>query len=325
MSKELSTDYQQYIATSRYARWLPEEGRRETWEGTVSRLESFWVGRFPKHKETIKECCKAIEDTEVMGSMRTLMTSGAALDRDEVAGYNCAYAAVDSPRVFDEAMYILMCGTGFGFSVERQFINQLPAVSEELHQSDTIITVPDSKIGWAKSFKELISMLYGGTIPKWDMSRIRPAGAVLKTFGGRASGSEPLEDLFNFTVEMFKHATGRKLTSIECHDLMCKVADIVVVGGVRRSALISLSNLTDERMRVAKSGQWWDDNPQRALANNSVCYTEKPDMGIFMDEWRSLYTSKSGERGIFNREAAKKTIERANEFRRSLDEKDKLK
>jgi len=229
-----------------------------------------------------------------------------ALERDNVAGYNCAYVAVDNLKVFDEAMFVLMCGTGVGFSVERQYINLLPEIAEEFHESDTTITVADSKIGWAKSYRELLSMLVNGQIPKWDVSRVRPAGAPLKTFGGRASGAEPLVDLFEFSIEVFKNAKGRKLTSIECHDLMCKVADIVVVGGVRRSALISLSNLTDERMRVAKSGQWWAENPQRALANNSISYTERPDMGIFMKEWEALYESKSGERGIFNRGAAKR-------------------
>jgi len=258
--------------------------------------------------QTFDELEKAILNLEVMPSMRSLAAAGPALDRDNVAGYNCAYVAVDSPRAFDEAMYILMCGTGVGFSVERQYIAELPVVAESFHESDTIIAVADSKIGWAKSLRELISMLYAGQVPKWDVSKVRPAGAKLKTFGGRASGPEPLVKLFKFTVETFKRAAGRKLNSIECHDLMCKIAEIVVVGGVRRSAMISLSNLTDERMRTAKSGQWWLEDGQRALANNSVCYTEKPDVGIFMREWESLYESKSGERGIFNREAALKTI-----------------
>jgi len=258
--------------------------------------------------QTFDELEKAILNLEVMPSMRSLAAAGPALDRDNVAGYNCAYVAVDSPRAFDEAMYILMCGTGVGFSVERQYIAELPVVAESFHDSDTIIAVADSKIGWAKSLRELISMLYAGQVPKWDVSKVRPAGAKLKTFGGRASGPEPLVKLFKFTVETFKRAAGRKLNSIECHDLMCKIAEIVVVGGVRRSAMISLSNLTDERMRTAKSGQWWLEDGQRALANNSVCYTEKPDVGIFMREWESLYESKSGERGIFNREAALKTI-----------------
>ena len=242
--------------------------------------------------------------------MRCMMTAGDALERDNVAGYNCSYRAVDDLRAFDEIMYVLLCGTGVGFSVERQYISKLPDVAEEFYDSDTTIVVADSKIGWASSFRELLSLLYGGKIPKWDTSKVRPAGSRLKTFGGRASGPEPLEDLFNFTVEVLRNAAGRKLTSIECHDIVCKVADIVVVGGVRRSALISLSNLTDERMRVAKSGQWWDENPQRALANNSVCYTETPDVGIFLKEWRSLYESKSGERGIFNREASRRIAER---------------
>ena len=237
--------------------------------------------------------------------MRCLMTAGEALKRENVAGYNCSYVAVDSPRAFDEILYILMNGTGVGFSVERQDVIKLPNVADELHPTDTTIVVPDSKLGWAKSLKELIHLLYSGQIPSWDLSKVRPAGAPLKTFGGRASGPEPLDQLFRFAINIFKNATGRKLTSLECHDLVCKIAEIVVVGGVRRSALISLSNLSDDRMRVAKSGQWWEDNGQRALANNSACYTEKPEIGIFMDEWKSLYDSKSGERGIFNRQSAK--------------------
>jgi ribonucleoside-diphosphate reductase alpha chain len=238
--------------------------------------------------------------------MRSLMTAGKALDRDNIAGYNCSYLPIDDVRAFDEAMYILMCGTGVGFSVERQFISKLPFIADEFHPSDTVIKVADSRVGWATSFRELIALLYSGKIPKWDVSNVRPSGAKLKTFGGRASGPEPLVELFKFAVALFKRAAGRRLNSLECHDLVCKVADIVVVGGVRRSALISLSNLTDERLRTAKSGQWWESDPQRTLSNNSVAYTEKPDVGIFMREWHSLYTSKSGERGIFNRVAAQK-------------------
>jgi len=303
----LPSDYQKYIHTSRYARWLPEEKRRENWNETVNRYIGFFSDRSGDMVGTklFAELRDAITNLEVMPSMRTLMTAGKALERDNVAGYNCAYVAVDNLRVFDETMFILMCGTGVGFSVERQFINNIPELAEEFHETDTVINVSDSKIGWAKSFRELLSMLINGQIPKWDVSKVREAGAPLKTFGGRASGPDPLVDLFKFSIEVFKNARGRKLTSIECHDLMCKVADIVVVGGVRRSALISLSNLTDERMRVAKSGSWWTDNPQRALANNSISYTEKPDMGIFMKEWEALYESKSGERGIFNRTAAR--------------------
>jgi len=305
----LKGPYEEFIALSRYARWREEDNRRETWEETVERLVSFWEGRFPKYKKILRnEIQPAIFNTEVMPSMRSLMTAGPALDRDEVAGFNCSYVAVDHPRVFDEIMYVLMCGTGLGFTVERQYITKLPEISEEFSDTDTTIVVRDSKIGWAKAFKELLSLLYQGAVPKWDVSKVRPAGAKLRTFGGRASGPAPLEDLFNFSVELFKHAKGRKLSSIEVHDLVCKIADIVVVGGVRRSALISLSNLSDPRMRDAKSGQWWADNPQRALANNSVCYTEKPDIGIFMDEWKALYDSKSGERGVFNRDAANKLL-----------------
>jgi ribonucleoside-diphosphate reductase alpha chain len=306
----LPTLYQDFIYLRTYSRWREDLKRREVWSESVRRYFSFWENKFPFLIGTPewKEAEEAVLGLEDMPSMRSLAAAGPALDRDNVAGYNCAYVAVDSPRAFDEAMYILMCGTGVGFSVERQYIAELPVIAESFHDSDTIIAVADSKIGWAKSLRELISMLYAGQVPKWDVSKVRPAGAKLKTFGGRASGPEPLVKLFKFTVELFKRAAGRKLNSIECHDLMCKIAEIVVVGGVRRSAMISLSNLTDERMRMAKSGQWWVDNPQRALANNSVCYTEKPDIGIFMREWESLYESKSGERGIYNREAALKTI-----------------
>jgi len=319
------TQYQEYIHRSRYARWREDDGRRESWDETVDRYINYFYDRLVPRVDDdgdafgiqMGEIREAIYGLEVMPSMRTLMTAGEALDRDNVAGFNCSYVAVDTPRVFDEIMYVLMCGTGVGFSVERQFINKLPEVAEELYDTDTVINVSDSKIGWAKAYRELISMLYAGQIPKWDVSKVRPAGARLKTFGGRASGADPLVALFNFTIEVFKGAAGRKLNSIECHDVVCKVADIVVVGGVRRSALISLSNLTDERMRHAKSGQWWEDNGQRALANNSVCYTEKPDIGIFMKEWSSLYESKSGERGIFNREAAKRSA--GSSGRRDVD------
>ena len=253
----------------------------------------------------------AVLSLKVMPSMRCLMTAGEALRRENIAGYNCSYISVDRPQAFDEILYVLMNGTGVGFSVERQFVSNLPTVAEEFYMSDTMIVVQDSKLGWAKAFKELVAMLYHGQIPKWDLSKIRPAGAPLKTFGGRASGPEPLQRLFEFTKEIFQGAAGRKLSSLECHDIVCKTAEIVVVGGVRRSALISLSNLSDDRMRVAKSGQWWNDNGQRALANNSACYTEKPDVGIFMDEWKALYDSKSGERGIFNRESAKRIAEKS--------------
>ena len=306
-------NYQSYIHRSRYARYLPEQKRREIWKETVLRYINYFFADqdgFVEDKSTAYELLDAIHNLEVMPSMRALMTAGEALDRDNVAGFNCSYLAVDSQRAFDEAMYILMCGTGVGFSVERQFISKLPVIAEEFVDTDTTIVVSDSKQGWAKAYREMVSLLYGGQIPKWDISRIRPAGARLKTFGGRASGPGPLVDLFQFTVETFRKAAGRQLTSIECHDLMCKVGDIVVVGGVRRSALISLSNLTDDRMRVAKSGQWWETEPQRALANNSVAYTEHPDVGIFMKEMQSLYESRSGERGIFNRQAAQTQAER---------------
>ena len=298
--------YQQYIHKSRYARWLPEQGRRENWNETVHRYIEFFTPKIPKaDRESIsKEIEDAILHMEVMPSMRAMMTAGEALEKDNCAGYNCSYIAVDDPRAFDEAMYISMCGTGVGFSVERQYVNQMPVVAEEFYDTDTIIKVQDSKIGWASSFRQLVSLLYGGLIPKWDLSLVRPAGSILKTMGGRASGPEPLERLFKFTVSVFRKAAGRKLNSLECHDLMCTIADIVVVGGVRRSAMLSLSNLSDDRMRNAKNGQWWIDYDYRRLANNSVAYTEKPDPEIFIKEFLTLIESKSGERGIFNRVAA---------------------
>ena len=313
----LPTKYQEFIHLSRYSRWLPKENRRETWSETVSRYFDFFEQhlqdncKFKLNEETRSELEDAVLSLKIMPSMRCLMTAGEALKRENIAGYNCSYIAVDKPQAFDEILYVLMNGTGVGFSVERQFVSKLPTVADEFHMSDTTIVVQDSKLGWAKAFKELVAMLYHGQIPKWDLHKVRPAGAVLKTFGGRASGPEPLERLFQFTKEIFQNAAGRQLSSIECHDIVCKTAEIVVVGGVRRSALISLSNLSDDRMRIAKSGQWWIDNGQRALANNSACYTEKPDMGIFMDEWKSLYESKSGERGIFNRASAQRIAEKS--------------
>jgi len=310
--------YESYIHKSRYARYLPEQQRRETWEETVARYIHFFDKRTGhKYQKDFQELREAILDLEVMPSMRALMTAGEALDRDNVAGFNCSYLTIDHPKAFDEMMYILMCGTGVGFSVERQYIQKLPDVAEKFHDTDTTIVVADSKIGWAKAYRELISLLYSGQVPSWDISKIRPAGATLKTFGGRASGPEPLVDLFNFTVSVFKKAAGRKLSSIECHDICCKIAQIVVVGGVRRSALISLSNLSDDRIRRAKHGQWWVEEPQRGLANNSACYTEKPDFDAFLNEWVSLYESKSGERGIFSRVASKKQA--AKNGRRDTD------
>ena len=299
--------YQEYIHKSRYARYLPDLKRRETWGETVNRYLNFWVDRGVKFTDLEKVTLfDTIFSMEVMPSMRALMTAGEALERDNVAGFNCSYITIDSPRAFDEMMYILMCGTGVGFSVERQYITNLPTVAEDFHETETVIHIADSKIGWAKSYRELVSLLYSGQLPRWDASRVRPSGSPLKTFGGRASGPEPLIDLFNFTVGIFRGAAGRKLTSLECHDLCCKIAQIVVVGGVRRSALISLSNLTDDRIRRAKHGQWWVDEPQRALSNNSACYTEKPDFEAFLNEWSSLYESRSGERGIFSRPASQK-------------------
>ena len=302
--------YQQFIHKSRYARWLPEEKRRETWEETVQRYVDFWANRGQLDKKTAKRLYNGIHSLKVMPSMRCMMTAGEALDKDNVAGFNCSYLHIDSPRSFDELMYVLMCGTGVGFSVERNFINKLPMVAESFHKTDSMIVVSDSKIGWASAFRELIAMLYAGKVPQWDVSKVRPAGARLKTFGGRASGPEPLVDLFNFCIEVFTKATGRKLTSIECHDICCKIADIVVVGGVRRSALISLSNLSDPRMAKAKMGDWWRSEGHRRLANNSVAYTEKPDFESFLSEMQNMYESKAGERGIFSRVAAQKIAAR---------------
>ena len=300
----IPTDYQNFIAVSRYARWMEEEGRRETWKETVQRYVDYMSekvkGQLPK-----KEIFDAIHNLEVMPSMRALMTAGPALERDNTAGYNCSYMPVDDPKSFDEAMYILLCGTGVGFSVERQYVNQLPEIPNKLEDVDTVIHVQDSKEGWARALRKLIGHLYMGEVPMWDVSKVRPAGARLKIFGGRASGPAPLVDLFNFTVSLFKHNEGRKLSSYDCHNLMCKVGEVVVSGGVRRSAMISLSNLSDGRMRHAKSGKWWETAPQMALANNSVCYTDKPDGETFLREWTSLVESKSGERGIFNRISAK--------------------
>ena len=312
----LPTSYQEFIHLSRYSRWLPEKERRETWDETVARYFDFFTEHlnetheYKLSKSLRTELENAILSQKVMPSMRCLMTAGEALKRENIAGYNCSYVAVDKPSAFDEILYVLMNGTGVGFSVERQFVSQLPTIADEFHQTDTTIVVADSKLGWAKAMKELVGMLYIGQIPRWDLSKVRPAGAILKTFGGRASGPEPLESLFNFSVTIFQNAAGRKLSSIEAHDIICKIAEVVVVGGVRRSALISLSNLSDDRMRAAKSGQWWNEHGQRALANNSACYQEKPEIGIFMDEWKSLYDSKSGERGIFNRISAQKQAEK---------------
>ena len=300
--------YQQYIHKSRYARYLPQEERRETWKETITRYIRYWGDKLTDEERV--EIFQAIHKLEVMPSMRALMTAGPALDRDNMAGFNCSYLAIDSPRSFDEMMYVLMCGTGVGYSVEDQYISKLPEIAEEFHATDTVIHVPDSKVGWAKSYRELVSLLYSGQVPEWDTSRVRPAGSSLKTFGGRASGAEPLIDLFRFTVRTFKEAAGRKLTSLECHDLCCKIAQIVVVGGVRRSALISLSDLSDDALRQAKHGAWYNTESQRGLANNSACYTSKPSFEQFLDEWRSLYESKSGERGIFSRAASQKQAER---------------
>ena len=304
MSNYLPTDYQSFIHKSRYAKYFDGKGR-ESWSETVERYMDNVVRKIAGDDSYINQIRDAILGTEIMPSMRAMMTAGPALDRDNTAGYNCSYLPVDDPKSFDEAMFILLCGTGVGFSVERQFISKLPEVPE-LFVSDTTIVVKDSKEGWAKAFRQLLALLWAGEIPKWDVTAVRPAGARLKTFGGRASGPAPLVELFNFAVQTFKNAQGRKLSSMECHDLMCFIGQIVVVGGVRRSAMISLSNLSDDRMRHAKSGQWWETAAHRALANNSVAYSEKPDIETFMREWMSLVESKSGERGVFNREASKK-------------------
>jgi len=295
-------DYMRFIAISRYARWLPDENRREVWGETVDRYFDNIVAKKADGLEFIKD---SVNNLDVMSSMRAMMTAGPAADRDNTCIYNCSFLPVDNPKSFDEAMFILLCGTGVGFSVERQEVSNLPEIPKTLRDVESTIVVEDSKEGWAYAYRELLAALWAGAIPKWDVSKVRPAGAKLSTFGGRASGPQPLIDLFNFSIGTFKSACGRKLTSIECHDIMCKIGEIVVVGGVRRSAMISLSNLSDDRMRHAKSGQWWVTDPQRALANNSVAYNDKPDVESFMREWLSLVESKSGERGIFNREAAK--------------------
>lgn len=319
-------DYSLFLRLSRYARWRDDLERRETWEESVQRYFDFFTDRFKSEKKltteiatALKECQEAVETLEVMPSMRALMTAGKALERDLIGGYNCAYVAIDHPHVFDEILLILCCGTGVGFSVEQAEISKLPEIPSELYPTDTTIVVPDSKIGWATSLRELISMLYAGKVPKWDVSRVRPSGARLKTFGGRASGPDPLVDLFKFTIALFRKASGRKLKPIECHDLSCKIAEIVVVGGVRRSAEISLSDLSDIEMRHCKSGNWWEKDVQRALSNNSAVYEVKPDIGQFMEEWISLYRSGSGERGIFNRYAAKRYIAKIG--RRDADHK----
>jgi len=314
----LPTEYQSFIHLSRYARWNYALKRRESWEETVDRLVTFFKEHLDsKHDFKLENGLEAdlreyITNLDVMPSMRCLMTAGEALKKENIAGYNCSYVKVDNPRSFDEVLYILMNGTGVGFSVEEEYVAQLPIVAEEFHETDTTIVVADSKLGWAKAYKELLSLIWQGQIPKWDLSNVRPAGAPLKTFGGRASGPEPLDELFKFTINTFQNSAGRKLKPVEAHDIVCKIAEIVVVGGVRRSALISLSNLQDETMRHAKSGQWWENNKQRALANNSVNYKEKPDIGTFMREWLSLYDSKSGERGIYNSMSAKKQVESLN-------------
>lgn len=307
--------YEEFIYKSRYSRWLDTEKRRENWDETVHRYLDFIFNHIDlkdNDGELYGELYNAIYNLEIMPSMRAMMTAGPALERDNTAGYNCSYLPIDDIKAFDEAMYILLCGTGVGFSVERQYIQKLPEVPDRLFDSDTTVVVKDSKEGWAKAYRQVVSLLYSGEIPKWDTTRVRPAGARLKTFGGRASGPGPLEDLFKFTIQKFRLAVGRRLNSLECHDILCKIGEIVVVGGVRRSAMISLSNLSDDRMRKAKMGEWWNTEPHRALSNNSIAYTEKPEVGAFLQEWLSLYESKSGERGIFNRIASQRQAARNN-------------
>jgi ribonucleoside-diphosphate reductase alpha chain len=310
MSQTIENPYENFIALSRYAKWVEAEGRRETWGETVDRYFSFMTNHLKENhnyipnEKLVAELKEFVFERNVMPSMRSVMTSGAALERDNVAGYNCAFLPVDSPRSFDETMYVLMCGTGVGFSVEYKYINKLPPVPESLEKSTTVITVEDSKQGWAKAYRELLALLWSGQIPAIDVSKVRPAGARLKTMGGRSSGPQPLVNLFDFTIAKFKNATGRNLKPIECHDIMCKIGEVVVVGGVRRSAMISLSNINDIEMAQAKSGNWWEASPQRALSNNSVAYSRKPEMEQFIAEWKSLYDSKSGERGIYNVAAA---------------------
>jgi ribonucleoside-diphosphate reductase alpha chain len=310
MKNTIDNPYENFIALSRYAKWVESESRRETWGETVDRYFSFMANHLKQNynyipnEKLVAELKEFVFERNVMPSMRAVMTSGAALERDNVAGYNCAFLPVDSPRSFDETMYVLMCGTGVGFSVEYKYINKLPAVPESLEKSTTVITVEDSKQGWAKAYRELLALLWSGQIPAIDVSKVRPAGARLKTMGGRSSGPQPLVNLFDFTIAKFKNATGRNLKPIECHDIMCKIGEVVVVGGVRRSAMISLSNINDIEMAQAKSGNWWEQSPQRALSNNSVAYSRKPEMEQFIAEWKSLYDSKSGERGIYNVAAA---------------------
>lgn len=312
MSRYELTPYNTFIAKSRYSRYLDDQGRREHWSETVSRYFDFMTKNLKEKNnytltdELRAELEDAVKHLDVVPSMRAIMTAGAALERQNVAAFNCSYLPIDDPKAFDEAMYILLCGTGVGFSVEQEYVKQLPEVPDKLYDSETTIVVSDSKEGWAKSLRQLLALLYSGEVPKFDLSKVRPAGARLKTFGGRASGSKPLEDLFKFVISKFRSATGRRLSSLECHDILCKIGEVVVVGGVRRSAMISLSDLADDKMAHAKAGNWWDGQGQRALANNSATYSEKPSIGQFMREWTSIYESHSGERGIFNREASQK-------------------
>jgi ribonucleoside-triphosphate reductase len=304
--------YQSFIATSRYARWLEDESRRETWEESANRYLSF-MSKHIKDKydydasSLISEIQDLFLNRKVLGSMRALMTAGPALERSNIAGYNCSYLPVDDLVAFDEILYILMNGTGVGFSVEKRYVEKLPEVPRFLdHRTDYVIEVEDSKEGWAKALRALVLALYQGVKPKWDTSAVRPAGSRLKTFGGRSSGPAPLEELFEYLLGVFESALGRQLTTLEVFDIVCKIASVVVVGGVRRSALIALTDLDDVDLTTAKSGEWWIDSPHRALANISAVYNGRPTQSQFMQEWKNIYDSKSGERGIFNREASQK-------------------
>jgi len=308
--------YRQFISLSRYARWKDEELRRETWDETVHRFISFMRNHLKENtsyelEESLEdELYQAIYMHEVMPSMRLLMTAGEPVEIDNICAYNCSYLAINRPQAFDEVLYILMNGTGVGFSVEKEDVDKLPEIPADIEKVDRTIIVGDSKLGWAKAFRQLLESLWNGEEVSVDYSKIRPMGSRLKTFGGRASGPDPLKKLFGFTVDTFREAAGRHLKPIEVHDIVCKIGSCVEVGGVRRSALISLSDLNDADLRVAKTGEWWREKSFRSQANNSAVYEGKPSMGQFMEEWVSLYNSKSGERGIFNRDACRTVISR---------------
>lgn len=310
--------YQQFIHLSRYARWRDDLGRRESWSETVERYVDYMAEKVSRDtdfevtdvlKEDLRE---SILNRDVLPSMRALMTAGPALERENIAGYNCSYLAVDHPRSFDEALYILMNGTGVGYSVEQQDVTQLPSIPMRNDEDIVMFTVPDSKRGWAEALKHVLDCLYEGRMPAWDLSQIREAGARLKTFGGRASGPEPLNDLLRFVMRVFYFAQGRKLTPLEAHEIMCKIGEVVVVGGVRRSALICLTDLDDLEMRDAKNGKFWETKPHLSLANISAVYDKKPSRYDFDKEFDALVASGSGERGIFSRYGAKAAAKEIN-------------